>query len=138
MVVEIRKKARNARGLNIPSRAVAAVVLAMACGDEPRDLTEADLERCVLNEGACRDGCTAMQGRPYRPGSGQTCLDDFEVIGCYPENAQLTSDDRCAKSPESWLVMGSGTLLAHLIRREGFSVCSDEERATLVALDLCP
>jgi hypothetical protein len=79
-----------------------------------------------------------MPGRPHRPGSGQACLGDFEVIGCYPENAQFTSDDRCAKSPEGWLVMGSGTLLSHLIQREGFAVCSDEERAMLVALDLCP
>jgi hypothetical protein len=54
-VVERLEKARGARGLNTTSRAIVAVLLAMACGDEPRDLTEADLARCVLNEGGCPD-----------------------------------------------------------------------------------
>jgi hypothetical protein len=71
--------------------------------------------RCRRTTGGCAGGCSEIRGRGVSP--AQACVaPEEELLGCYPEGRDSTSEDGCVTSPAGIVYSAGGLYAATLIR----------------------
>jgi hypothetical protein len=80
--------------------------------------------------------CVAISARGYRADSGQTCLGEFEKLGCAKE-AEVKDRDACVRSRDGAIYGGIPLNQASLLLDAGYETCTAAETEAWNRLDVC-